>query len=242
MTAAAEVSAENGSVCIRLSGEIDRANVAALEDQIRAVVSGQLTAVSVDLTKVTYLDSTGKRLLFDLASTLWESHLVPNLIVAVDSSIRRLIEWSGLPLLAAVMLVVCRDDSSDVSPLEVVAPAQPRSLKNIRDALRGWLSTVGAGPHVVDEVLIAVGEACTNVIDHAYGAQGSGMVTLHLKLEVPDVVATIADTGQWGSPPTGGNRGQGTLFMHNFSDEVRIDRGPTGTTVVIRRRLTEEKT
>jgi anti-anti-sigma factor len=222
MTAAAEASAAKGSVRIRLSGEIDRANVAALEDQIRAVVSGHLTAVSVDLTRVTSLNSTGKRLLFDLASALRESHLVLNLIVAVDSSIRRLIELSGLPSLAAVMLVR-RDDSSDVSPLELVAPAQPWSLKNIRDALRGWLSTVGASPHVVDEILIAVGEACTNVIDHAYGAQGSGLVTLHLELKAPDVVATIVDTGQWGSP-AGGNRGQGTLFMHTFSDEVRIDR------------------
>jgi len=32
MTAAAEAGADNGSVCIRLSGEIDRANVAAVEE------------------------------------------------------------------------------------------------------------------------------------------------------------------------------------------------------------------
>jgi anti-anti-sigma factor len=70
MTVAAEVSADNGSVCIRLSGEIDRANVAAVDEQIRAAVSGQRTAVSVDLADVSYLDSTGKQLLFDLALRL----------------------------------------------------------------------------------------------------------------------------------------------------------------------------
>jgi anti-anti-sigma factor len=57
--AAADVSADNGSVCIRLSGEIDQANVSAVEEQIRAAVSGQRTAVSVDLADVSYLDSTG---------------------------------------------------------------------------------------------------------------------------------------------------------------------------------------
>jgi anti-anti-sigma regulatory factor len=38
--AVAEVSADNGSVWIRLSGEIDRANVSTVEEQIRAAVSG----------------------------------------------------------------------------------------------------------------------------------------------------------------------------------------------------------
>jgi anti-anti-sigma factor len=68
--AVADVSADNGSVCIRLSGEIDRANVSAVEEQIRAAVSGQRIAVSVDLVNVIYIDSTGKQLLFDLALLL----------------------------------------------------------------------------------------------------------------------------------------------------------------------------
>jgi len=39
-----------------------------------------------------------------------------------------------------------------------------------------------------------------------------------------------------------GNRGRGTLFMRHCSDDLRIDHGPTGTTVVIRRHLIEEET
>jgi len=232
-------SAEDGSIRISLGGEIDRANVADVEEQIRAVVSGPFTAVSVDLTDVTYIDSAGKRLLFDLASQLQESHIVLGLIVPFDSSIRRLIELSGLQSLAALLLIRCQD-SSEVGPLELVFPAQPWSLKNIRDAMRRWLSAVGAEPHVVTDLLIAVGEACTNVIDHAYRADG-GVVTVHLELQLSDVVATIGDTGQWGLPPVG-NRGRGTLFMRNCSDDVRIDHGTTGTTVVIRRHLFAEAT
>jgi anti-anti-sigma factor len=206
-------SAENGSVRISLGGDIDRANVAAVEERIHAVVSGPFTAVSVDLTDVTYIDSAGKRLLFDLASQLQESHIL--------------------------LLMGCQD-SNEVSPLELVLPAQPWSLKNIRDAMRRWLSAVGAEPPAVADLLIAVGEACTNVIDHAYGADG-GVVTVHLELQFPDVVVTIGDTGQWGLAPVW-NRGRGTLFMRNCSDDVRIDHGATGTTVVIRRHLFAEAT
>jgi anti-anti-sigma factor len=239
MTVAAEVSADNGSVCIRLSGEIDRANVSAVEEQMRTAVSGQRSAVSVDLAKVSYLDSTGKQLLFDLALRMQESHIVLEIIVPFDSPTRRLIELSGLQSIAVVVLVQ-RPDSGRVGPVELVSPAQPWALKNIRHALRCWLSGVGASTHVVDDVLIAVGEACTNVVDHAYGTEG-GTVNVHLGLQGPDVVATIADTGAWGRPSVG-NRGRGTLFMRHCSDDLRIDHGPTGTTVVIRRHLIEEKT
>jgi anti-anti-sigma factor len=239
MTVAAEVSADNGSVCIRLSGEIDRANVAAVDEQIRAAVSGQRTAVSVDLADVSYLDSTGKQLLFDLVLRLQESNIVLEIIVPSDSPICRLIELSGLQSIAALVLVHC-PDSSQVGPVELVLPAQPRALKNIRHTLRRWLSGVGASPRVVDDVLIAVGEACTNVVDHAYGTEG-GIVDVHLGLQGPDLVATIADTGQWGKPSVG-NRGRGTLFMRHCSDELRIDHDPTGTTVVIRHHLIEEET
>jgi anti-anti-sigma factor len=237
--AVAEVSADNGSVCIRLSGEIDRANVSAVEEQIRAAVSGQRTAVAVDLADVSYIDSAGKQLLFDLALCLQESNIVLEVVVPFGSPTRRLIELSGLQSIAAVILVH-RAESSRVCPVELVLPAQSKALKNIRHTLRRWLSGVGASPRVVDDVLIAVGEACTNIVDHAYGTEG-GTVNVHLGLQGPDLVATIADTGQWGKPAVG-NRGRGTMFMRNCSDDLRIDHDSTGTTVVIRRHLIEEET
>jgi stage II sporulation protein AA (anti-sigma F factor antagonist) len=91
-----DTSAENGSVRISLSGEIDLANVTAVEEEILAAVSGQLTAVSVDLTNLTYIDSVGIRLLFDLVSNLEKSHIVLVLIAPFGSPTRRMIKLSGL--------------------------------------------------------------------------------------------------------------------------------------------------
>ncbi|MGH3480756.1 MAG: STAS domain-containing protein, partial [Nocardioidaceae bacterium] len=103
MTAArVETSAEDGLMHIALSGEIDLANAAAVEDELRAAVSHQPTTVSVDLTDLTYMDSAGVRILFGLASRLQALRIVLELIVPLDSPTRRLIELSGFESLASL--------------------------------------------------------------------------------------------------------------------------------------------
>ena len=100
--ATVNASIDNGSVRISLSGEIDLANASTVEEQILAAVSGQLTAVSVDLTNLTYMDSVGIKLLFDLASNLQESKVPLELIAPLGAPTRRLIEFSGLDSLATL--------------------------------------------------------------------------------------------------------------------------------------------
>jgi anti-anti-sigma factor len=97
-----DTSAEDGSMHIALSGEIDLANAATVEDKIREAVSHQPATVSVDLTELTYLDSAGIRILFGLASRLQALRIVLELVVPVDSPARRLIELSGFESLAAL--------------------------------------------------------------------------------------------------------------------------------------------
>jgi anti-sigma regulatory factor (Ser/Thr protein kinase)/putative methionine-R-sulfoxide reductase with GAF domain len=135
------------------------------------------------------------------------------------------------------VLVLRREDSGEVGLLDLAVSAQPRSLQRIRFEMRRWLLAVDAPPRVVANLLVAVGEACTNTIEHAYGPEG-GIVTVYLELQPPDVVATVSDTGRW-RPKRGKNRGRGMLLMRECTDELRIDRGPNGTKVVIRCRLTD---
>jgi anti-anti-sigma factor len=97
-----ETSAEDGSMHITLSGEIDLANAAVVEDEIRAAVSNQPTTVSVDLTDLTYMDSAGIRILFVLASRLQALRIVLELIVPLDSPTRRIVELSGFESLATL--------------------------------------------------------------------------------------------------------------------------------------------
>src|SRR5207237_567723 len=53
------------------------------------------------------------------------------------------------------------DDLADFS-----VAATPESLAHIRATVRRWLSAVGADADEASELLVAVGEACSNVIEH----------------------------------------------------------------------------
>jgi anti-anti-sigma factor len=101
-SATVEACADHGTVRIRLRGEIDLGNVSTVDEQICAAVSGQPTAVSVDLTNLTYIDSVGMRLLFDLASHLQKMRIALKLIAPFESPARRLIQFSGLDSLVVL--------------------------------------------------------------------------------------------------------------------------------------------
>lgn len=97
-----ETAAEGASMRITLSGEIDLANAAAVEDDIREAVSHQPSSVSVDLTNLVYIDSAGIRILYGLASRLQGLRIVLELIAPLGSPTRRLIELSGFESVAAL--------------------------------------------------------------------------------------------------------------------------------------------
>ncbi|MGQ0481873.1 MAG: SpoIIE family protein phosphatase [Pseudonocardia sp.] len=61
--------------------------------------------------------------------------------------------------------------------LRVELPAVPRSLAALRGTLDGWRAGIGADPREGQEVQVAVGEAVTNAIDHAY-PEGPGPVVV----------------------------------------------------------------
>jgi anti-sigma regulatory factor (Ser/Thr protein kinase) len=84
-------------------------------------------------------------------------------------------------------------------------------------------------------MLVAVGEATANAVEHAYGP-GGGTIHVDVELDGADVVVRVADNGQWRAP-RGHGRGRGTLIMQTTTDQFRVDRGDAGTEVVMRRRI-----
>jgi anti-sigma regulatory factor (Ser/Thr protein kinase) len=135
------------------------------------------------------------------------------------------------------VLVVRRPDSTRTKPLDLKVPAVPASLKPIRTAIRHWLARIPASRADTADMVAAVGEACANTIEHAYGPAG-GDVSVRLTAQPPHVIATIDDSGRWRAP-RGQSRGRGIILMHALADEVQINRTDNGTRVVIRRTLAE---
>jgi len=134
------------------------------------------------------------------------------------------------------LLVVRRTEPDASAPLEIAVPARPSSLREIRAALRRWLDSVRATDDDANDLVVAVGEASANAVEHAYGAAG-GTVTVRAELDGDNVVVRISDTGSWRAP-RGQGRGRGTLIMQTTTDDFRVDRRPDGTDVILRRHLT----
>ncbi|WP_158852181.1 ATP-binding protein [Saccharothrix deserti] len=114
-------------------------------------------------------------------------------------------------------------------------PAQAGQLAAVRARLDDWLAGEGLGEDDRYDLLIAVNEAASNAVEHAYGPDQPG--TVHIDAEArPDgtVRVVVADCGTWRVPPPAlSSRGRGLLLMRENVDEVLVDRQPSGTTVTL---------
>jgi serine phosphatase RsbU (regulator of sigma subunit)/anti-sigma regulatory factor (Ser/Thr protein kinase) len=133
------------------------------------------------------------------------------------------------------LLVLRRTDVEPAAALELAFPALAGTLGDIRAGLRRWLTEVRATRADEVDLLLAVGEATSNAVEHAYGPEG-GEVRIRAELDGDTAVITVSDDGRWRAP-RGSNRGRGNALMAAASDELTVDRRPDGTDVTIRRRL-----
>ena len=84
------------TVRIALAGEIDMDNARQVEQTIIGAISNQLTAVTIDLSGLAYIDSAGIRVLFTLANRLTILQVALRLVVPEVSPVRKVIELSGM--------------------------------------------------------------------------------------------------------------------------------------------------
>lgn len=94
MTATVSVVEVPGGAVVELAGEIDLANA----DRVRrALLAGAAAGeLVVDLAGVTYLDSVGVHLLFEVAATARTSGRRLLLALPAESPVRRLLEVSSV--------------------------------------------------------------------------------------------------------------------------------------------------
>jgi anti-sigma regulatory factor (Ser/Thr protein kinase) len=134
------------------------------------------------------------------------------------------------------------------APLAVQLSADdPSCLTVLRARLRQWLSAASiSGPQATD-IMIAVGEAAANAVEHATAGRPADAAPVQVSFTARAarsmIQLTIADTGSWRSPPADredpapGTRGHGVVFMHALMDDVTIDPSALGTTVTLTKDL-----
>lgn len=118
--------------------------------------------------------------------------------------------------------------------LRLRLPTQPQVLAPLRASIRRWLSEARATEQEIEDILIAVGEASANAIQHASGPSLS-----HFELEARrsgnDVHITMRDRGRWRQRRSGVG-GRGLEIIETLMDSVHIKR-EGGTEITMRRRL-----
>ncbi|MGH3505917.1 MAG: SpoIIE family protein phosphatase [Nocardioidaceae bacterium] len=134
-----------------------------------------------------------------------------------------------------VALVAMRPVSLVHGPLMLSLQAEPRMLAHVRRTLRQWLRESAVAPTDENEIVIACGEACANVVQHAYDAE-AGDVDVVVRLVGDSVELIVRDHGRW-RPVAERGGGWGLSLMRSLMDSVIVDQGSGGTTVTMRRRV-----
>ena len=125
----------------------------------------------------------------------------------------------------------------------VCLPADPVAIPVARHQVRRWLSTLSWPAAQLEDIVLAVSEAVTNAIEHAYVNQLPGVVEVRGVVEalvsgLHRVTVIVRDYGCWRLAPTPDEHGHhGISIMRACMDTVTIGPpvdGRPGTQVVLR--------
>ncbi|HEY0811737.1 MAG TPA: ATP-binding protein [Pseudonocardia sp.] len=114
--------------------------------------------------------------------------------------------------------------------------ADAAHLPHIRTVIRGWLAPFALDDDTEQDLVLAVNEAVSNAIEHAYDPPGpDDLVEVTFWTDPNHFYVEVADHGHWKEATTnGGHRGRGILIMQQMVGSVSIDHDADGTTVLLR--------
>ncbi|WP_435986983.1 MASE1 domain-containing protein [Terrabacter sp. LjRoot27] len=136
-----------------------------------------------------------------------------------------------------VAILAMRPVPSVEGELDVRLPAEARNLVQVRSALRRWLKEASVSEPDVNEVLVACGEACANVVQHAYSdREAAGELVVEARLDGDALEVRVRDHGHW-RPAADRGGGWGLQLMDALMDDVDVEHTPGGTDVRLRRRV-----
>lgn len=141
------------------------------------------------------------------------------------------------PLMSALTapdaLVVAGPTAPTARTLYCCTGATTDHAGDVRRTVRAWTTALGLAHDLTDDLVLAVYEALTNVVDHAYRGRPAGPMTLISEYAGAAVITTVSDRGRWrseGSAPEE-HRGRGLPLIRALAATVDIDAGSSGTTV-----------
>jgi two-component sensor histidine kinase len=121
-----------------------------------------------------------------------------------------------------------------VRGLQSTQAALPDAVPALRELARTWSEGSALDRDTAEDLVLAVDEAVTNVVDHAYPG-GAGAVHLQLtRRACGELAVTVEDDGTWRPPPVDpGFRGRGLQLIDGLADQALVTHTPSGTTVAM---------
>ena len=101
---------------------------------------------------------------------------------------------SGIHDQAAPVLASARASARPL--LELRFPAAATSLKMVREQVQTAIAVIGASKKVISDLVIAVNEACMNIIEHAYKGDSAGEIVLQVMNNDAQLEVVLTDFAQ----------------------------------------------
>jgi anti-sigma regulatory factor (Ser/Thr protein kinase) len=133
-----------------------------------------------------------------------------------------------------VAVMAMRFEAASGSPYHRRFPARGDELGLLRASMRGWLDERGIGQPLQHTLLLAVGEACANSVEHAYRHTEPGDVEVEMRHSESGFDVEVRDSGSFQPSVEPGDRGRGTEIMRRLTTDFSRVSSAAGTVVRFR--------
>jgi len=107
--------------------------------------------------------------------------------------------------------------------VKLTLPARPENVSVIRHVLGAFAEALRLPDELVEDLRLAVTEACTNVVRHAYPQEVPGPVEITIRPSEDAVSVVVADHGRGiGSSSDTNGPGLGLPLIAAIADEVEL--------------------
>jgi anti-sigma B factor antagonist len=241
------------NICVaRVQGDIDAFTVPELKTQLEGALRRGCDSIVLDLSGVSYLDSSALGLIVWLNRILEprEGRLV---LAGATGDVTRILEISGL-VGTAPTVSAAADTTDAIAGLTLAEPtgpalwtqliqlrATPSSLGDVREQICNLLDPLQLPGSTLFDIRVGVGEALSNAVRHGSPRGESDEVSVSVSAYEDRVVITVTDQGSGfngfaaGSGDPYAASGRGVMFMRALMDQVEftpLEGGGTSVTLV----------
>jgi len=113
------------------------------------------------------------------------------------------------------------------SDMRLTLPAQADSIPVIRHVLGAYAEALALPPDVIEDMRLAVTEACTNVVRHAYDGDPAGPIDVVVKPDGEHIDVIVSDRGRgMGPSPDVDGPGLGLPLIAALADSIELEDAP----------------